>query len=79
MKEKNQETLRFIEKGSRFHNNKFNYEKTVYKGSAQPIIVTCPIHGDYIYHEPATIYDLAVVPAVFFRPTRKDVTQLKIG
>lgn len=37
----------FIKKSITVHNNKFNYNKTVYSGNKQKVIITCPIHGDF--------------------------------
>jgi hypothetical protein len=37
----------FIEKAKEKHGNKFDYSKTKYKNQNTPIIVTCPIHGDF--------------------------------
>ena len=38
----------FIEKANIVHNYKFTYDKVVYKNNYTPIIITCPIHGDFI-------------------------------
>lgn len=37
----------FVEKANKVHNNKYDYSKTVYKGTSKKIIITCPIHGDF--------------------------------
>jgi hypothetical protein len=37
----------FINKVSKIHNNKYEYSKTVYTGTFEPIIITCPFHGDF--------------------------------
>lgn len=37
----------FIEKSNILHKNKFKYDKVVYKGNRNKIIITCPIHGDF--------------------------------
>ena len=29
------------------HNNKYSYEKTIYRGNKYPAVITCPIHGDF--------------------------------
>lgn len=36
-----------IEKCIEVHGNKYSYEKSDYKGSANKIIITCAIHGDF--------------------------------
>ena len=41
----NQET--FIKAVSELHMNQYDYSKTIYKGLRIPIIITCPIHGDF--------------------------------
>lgn len=40
-------TEEFIEAAKSKHNNKYTYEKTVYTGMNDKIIVTCPKHGDF--------------------------------
>jgi len=40
-------TEEFIEKARLFHGSKFNYEKSIYTGIGDKIIITCPIHGDF--------------------------------
>ena len=37
----------FIDKSNKIHNNKYNYNKTDYKGDSQKIVVTCLKHGDF--------------------------------
>lgn len=41
------DTPSFIYKARIVHNNKYNYDKSVYTGSAKDLIITCPIHGDF--------------------------------
>lgn len=38
---------RFINKASKVHNNKYIYNKVIYKSNLQDVIITCPIHGDF--------------------------------
>lgn len=38
----------FKEKGGITHNFKFNYDKSDYKGAKIKVIITCPIHGDFL-------------------------------
>lgn len=40
-------TEEFIEKATKIHSNKFNYNKTIYTGSKNKLIITCPVHGDF--------------------------------
>lgn len=40
-------TEEFINLANEKHNNKYSYEKTIYKSTHKNIIVTCPIHGDF--------------------------------
>lgn len=40
-------TEEFIAKAREVHGDKYSYEKAVYSGCTQLIIVTCPIHGDF--------------------------------
>lgn len=37
----------FIERSNLIHNNKYNYEKCVYNGNENKVIITCPEHGDF--------------------------------
>lgn len=37
----------FIEKANLVHNNKYSYEKVIYKNTDTKVTVTCPIHGDF--------------------------------
>lgn len=37
----------FIKKSNSVHGHKYNYDKVVYVGSHTPVIITCPIHGDF--------------------------------
>lgn len=38
----------FIEKANKIHNNYYSYTKTVYKKMNERVIITCPVHGDFI-------------------------------
>lgn len=38
----------WIEQCNKIHNNKYEYNKTVYKGYRKKVIITCPIHGDFV-------------------------------
>lgn len=40
-------TNEFIKKANMIHNNKYKYEKSVYKNTHSKIIITCKIHGDF--------------------------------
>ena len=40
-------TEEFIKKATFVHNGYFTYNKTVYGGSGNKVIVTCPVHGDF--------------------------------
>jgi hypothetical protein len=46
----------FITKAREIHGDKYTYERSVYTGSKDPIIVTCPTHGDW-ETTPNTILD----------------------
>lgn len=37
----------FINKANVMHNNKYNYDKVYYINYSTPVIITCPIHGDF--------------------------------
>ncbi len=38
---------KFIEVASKLYNDKYDYNKVVYVSNSSPVIVTCPIHGDF--------------------------------
>ena len=38
----------FIKKSSDLHSNFYTYEKSIYISNKTPIIITCPIHGDFL-------------------------------
>ena len=40
-------TEEFIEKSKVVHGDKFDYSKTIYKGSNLKLIIICPIHGEF--------------------------------
>ena len=40
-------TKKFIENAKLKHDDKFNYDKTEYKGCRKKLIITCPKHGDF--------------------------------
>lgn len=37
----------FITKANKIHNNKYNYDKVIYKNAITKVIITCPVHGDF--------------------------------
>lgn len=44
---KNKTNNEFIIEANKIHNNKYEYNKTNYINVKTPIIITCPIHGDF--------------------------------
>ena len=40
-------TENFIQRSSKVHDNKYRYEKSIYKNNNSKLIVTCPLHGDF--------------------------------
>ena len=38
----------FIERAKTIHDDKYTYEKTIYKGNEIKVIITCPEHGDFL-------------------------------
>lgn len=40
-------TQKFIEKAKRIHGDKYNYEKVIYTGNHNKVIITCSKHGDF--------------------------------
>ena len=45
---KNVTTEEFIQRSRQVHGDMYDYSKTVYVNSHNPVIVTCPIHGDFM-------------------------------
>jgi len=44
---KKSNTEEFIAKSNKQHNNKYSYDKTIYKGVGHKVTITCPEHGDF--------------------------------
>lgn len=40
-------TEEFINEANLIHNNKYNYDKTIYTRASEKVIITCPEHGDF--------------------------------
>lgn len=38
----------FIKQSTIIHQGKYMYDKSIYKGTKTPLIITCPIHGDFL-------------------------------
>jgi hypothetical protein len=38
----------FVDKANEIHKNKYSYEKSVYLTSSKKLLITCPIHGDFL-------------------------------
>lgn len=39
--------LEFKTKASKTHNNKYDYSKSIYVNNKTPLVITCPLHGDF--------------------------------
>ena len=48
-------STQFIDKANIIHDNKYNYNKTEFVSSREKLIITCPIHGDFIQRASAHI------------------------
>lgn len=47
-KKESQDPLKiFIEKSNIVHNSFYSYEKSIYVNCSEPLIVSCPLHGDF--------------------------------
>lgn len=42
------DTEYFKEKASKIHNYKYDYTKSEYKNQSEKVIITCPVHGDFL-------------------------------
>lgn len=40
-------TQQFIDKANSIHYEKYDYSKSIYIGNKQPIIIICPVHGEF--------------------------------
>jgi len=38
----------FIRESNLVHDNKYNYDKTIYVKNQEKVIITCPLHGDFL-------------------------------
>lgn len=47
-------TEEFIDRLKEVNGDRYTYEKTIYKSTHEPVILTCPIHGDFI-NEPSNL------------------------
>lgn len=41
-------TKQFIDRSNLVHNYFYSYSKTIYKNKRTPVIITCPVHGDFL-------------------------------
>ena len=41
-------TENFITRAKEIHNNKYTYNKTIYYKTDEKVVITCPIHGDFL-------------------------------
>ena len=41
-------TEEFKEKANKIHGGKYDYKKTIYTGAYNNLVITCPIHGDFV-------------------------------
>lgn len=37
----------FVRRSREIHGDKYSYDKVLYKGNDVPVVITCPIHGDF--------------------------------
>ena len=42
------DTERFIQRAKKIHEELYDYSKTEFKSSKEKVIITCPIHGDFL-------------------------------
>lgn len=42
------DTYSFVNKATKIHNNFYSYDKVVYTNNKTKVIITCPIHGDFL-------------------------------
>jgi hypothetical protein len=40
--------MNFKIKANKVHNNKYSYDKVIYKNNKTSVMITCPIHGDFL-------------------------------
>jgi len=44
---KRKDTKQFIDEAKQLHGNRWDYSKTIYVNTKTPVIIGCPIHGDF--------------------------------
>jgi hypothetical protein len=44
----NSNTEDFIEKSNKIHDNFYSYDKVTYTRNSKKVIITCPVHGDFL-------------------------------
>ena len=49
-------TNQFIEDARRVHGDKYDYSKTIYVNAQKKVIITCPIHGDFMQTPNSHLY-----------------------
>lgn len=49
-------TKEFIKIAKKVHNNKYNYNKVIYKNNKSKVIIICPIHGEFLQKADHHIY-----------------------
>ena len=54
--------IELVEKCRNVHGDKYNYDKVIYKNLQTPIIITCPIHGDFEQRPANHIYSKSGCP-----------------
>lgn len=37
----------FVREAKKIHGNKYSYKKSVYVNAHEPLVITCPVHGDF--------------------------------
>lgn len=67
----------FIERCNTLHGNFYDYSKTVYKGMHEPIIITCPDHGDFTTRPVVHYHQKSKCPACTLSERREKVIKNK--
>lgn len=66
-------TKDFIEESKRLYSDRFEYDKTVYTKSAEPVTITCKKHGDFVVKAGLHIHNNCSCPTCARESRRKTV------
>jgi hypothetical protein len=63
----------FVNKANAFHNSKFDYSKTNYRNMRLPVIIICPVHGEFSIAPKDHLYGLGCKQCNIDKKNNKNV------